>query len=404
MADTQAPTNHQTFVKMVHDALGSLYDTLSLQQHPLASLFVESNNSTLRRGQNLRRLLLAGIHSLRPVPNTPATSPDWRAYRLLDLRYVEGLDPQEAMRQLGLAKSQYFREQGRAIDAVAEFLWEKYQEQAAQQDSHATTREELVRIEAERLSAQPAQRGVDAAELLTDLAAIVEPLAQVQGIAARLASIHSIQGLLVDTVILRQAILSLINSVLNLPGVQHLEVRDLHTDTQRGLCIQAWPTRSASLPDDELGLCRSLVEAVHGALDVTARDGVLCVCLGWAHESQRCLLVIDDNAGMADLFNRYLAGNPWRVTSAQSGEQARAIINDVRPDIVILDVMMPGEDGWKVLLSIKNSPRTHLRDIPVIVCSVLDQPQIALTLGAVAYLPKPVSQQALIAALATLTP
>jgi CheY-like chemotaxis protein len=64
----------------------------------------------------------------------------------------------------------------------------------------------------------------------------------------------------------------------------------------------------------------------------------------------------------------------------------------------MLDVMMPQVDGWELLAAIKSNPAT--RDIPVIVCSVLKSPALALKLGAAAYLPKPVSQQALIEALA----
>ncbi len=59
---------------------------------------------------------------------------------------------------------------------------------------------------------------------------------------------------------------------------------------------------------------------------------------------------------------------------------------------------MPQEDGWDLLISLKADPTT--RDIPVIVCSALHEPSIALTLGAAAFLPKPVTERSLVQALA----
>jgi Amt family ammonium transporter len=88
----------------------------------------------------------------------------------------------------------------------------------------------------------------------------------------------------------------------------------------------------------------------------------------------------------------------WEVIGAADGESARAEILRRRPTVILLDVMMPREDGWEFLVGIK--ARDETRDIPVIVCSVLSEPQLAATLGAFAYLTKPVTQQALLGVLA----
>lgn len=62
--------------------------------------------------------------------------------------------------------------------------------------------------------------------------------------------------------------------------------------------------------------------------------------------------------------------------------------------LIILDVLMPGEDGWELLMEFKANEST--RDIPVVICSVFSEPQLARNLGAAAYLPKPVTQRALL--------
>jgi len=60
---------------------------------------------------------------------------------------------------------------------------------------------------------------------------------------------------------------------------------------------------------------------------------------------RRHLLVVDDDAGLRDLLKEYLAGSGFRVTTAQDAAAARRLLEGVHFDLLILDVMMPGEDG-----------------------------------------------------------
>ena len=75
---------------------------------------------------------------------------------------------------------------------------------------------------------------------------------------------------------------------------------------------------------------------------------------------------------------------------------------EARPDLITLDVMMPSMDGWQVLRDLAQNPATQ--HIPVIVCSVLKEPELAFSLGARAYLKKPVDRLELLATLARLRP
>ena len=109
------------------------------------------------------------------------------------------------------------------------------------------------------------------------------------------------------------------------------------------------------------------------------------------------MLVIDDNAGLVELFGRYLEGEPFRLLGAQNGAQGLRLVEQQQPTMVILDVMMPEQDGWETLQHLKHSEET--RRIPVIVCSVLDDPELAFSLGASEFLAKPVSREALLSCL-----
>jgi Amt family ammonium transporter len=126
------------------------------------------------------------------------------------------------------------------------------------------------------------------------------------------------------------------------------------------------------------------------------RSGEWMARLSWHTIQPRILLVVDDNQGFTDLFRRYLMVHHWDVVGAADGEAAFVEIARKRPTVIILDVMMPRQDGWEVLMRLKSREESH--DIPVIVCSVLSEPQLAASLGADAYLTKPVTQQALLQA------
>ena len=86
------------------------------------------------------------------------------------------------------------------------------------------------------------------------------------------------------------------------------------------------------------------------------------------------------------------------MLGAKEGEEGLRLATEGQPDIIVLDVMMPQKDGWEVLQTLHNSEAT--RHIPVIVCSVLDDARLALSLGAVDHLAKPVTRSRLLQALA----
>ena len=94
----------QEFDDWVHDALNRLYDSPYLQTHPLATLLAtDAAGIPSQRTKDLRRVLLNAIQARRPAAGSPADSPDSRCYRILQLRYVEGLPSGEVMRRLAKA-------------------------------------------------------------------------------------------------------------------------------------------------------------------------------------------------------------------------------------------------------------------------------------------------------------
>ena len=113
---------------------------------------------------------------------------------------------------------------------------------------------------------------------------------------------------------------------------------------------------------------------------------------------QATILFIEDNPDTLQLYQRYLAGTGYRFVSASTDGQISAALGEVVPNTIVLDVMLSGMDGWEVLGRLRTHPRTQ--DVPVVMCSILPLEQLARNLGAAAFLQKPVSREALLAALA----
>ena len=104
------------------------------------------------------------------------------------------------------------------------------------------------------------------------------------------------------------------------------------------------------------------------------------------------MLVVDDDPSARELLTRHLEREGFAVSSVTSGAEALESIKTDRPLAILLDVMMPGLDGWHVLRAIRDNPET--KDIPVIMQTVLNEQNFAYALGATSYLKKPVHRQA----------
>jgi signal transduction histidine kinase/CheY-like chemotaxis protein len=109
------------------------------------------------------------------------------------------------------------------------------------------------------------------------------------------------------------------------------------------------------------------------------------------------VVVIDDDPRSLDLLTAYLEGGALRVTPVRDGSSGLEAVRRTRPAVVLLDIRLPDMDGWAVLEALKADATT--RNIPVVVVSIVDEHSRGATLGAAAYLVKPVSRDALLEAL-----
>jgi signal transduction histidine kinase/CheY-like chemotaxis protein len=110
--------------------------------------------------------------------------------------------------------------------------------------------------------------------------------------------------------------------------------------------------------------------------------------------SRPLVLVVEDDPAAAELLTRQLEGAEFRTQVARTGTQAIALARDLRPAAITLDILLPELDGWEVMTRLKHDQATS--DIPVVVVSVVDNPELGIALGAMDYFVKPIEGKELV--------
>ncbi|MDX1615639.1 MAG: response regulator transcription factor [Candidatus Promineifilaceae bacterium] len=111
--------------------------------------------------------------------------------------------------------------------------------------------------------------------------------------------------------------------------------------------------------------------------------------------AKRTVLVVDDEANIRELARLYLERNDFRVLTAESGDQALKLVERERPDLMVLDLMLPGVDGWEVCRRVRAGS-----DVPILMLTARDDDVdkiVGLELGADDYMTKPFNPRELVA-------
>ena len=107
-------------------------------------------------------------------------------------------------------------------------------------------------------------------------------------------------------------------------------------------------------------------------------------------EEEKIVVLIDDDVAMHDLIRRTLSKIGLKLVGAVDGEKGMQIVREMQPKLLLLDVLMPGRDGWSILKECKSDPQ--LKDMPVVMVSQLSQDVLSQSLGADDYLTKPINR------------
>ncbi len=390
--------NRDIFAGHVKDALNAFYDPVRLQTHILTKLLIADDVPVSMRGQSLRQLLTQAIESLRPNEEIPFGRPEWISYRLMYLRYVESRDREEVCSELALSRSSYYRYHHQALTAMVDLLWASYQEMNVQSEKldRPLTRLERVRQEGVRLAESAPRQAVDMGGVVRTAVSTVRALAQEKGIELVLELCENLPDGYGEVAILRQVFVNVLTASLSWALENKLALRSLvgRQDVIWRIGKLKAQARGAFSTSAELALAGAILEVYGGYLRCELAGVDACEFLfSTPNAAQAKILIIDDDPDAGVLYRRYL-GERYQVRVVTRAGEAWSLIEEERPDFIILDVLMPREDGWGILQRLRLMPETS--EIPVIICSVLSQPQLAFSLGASEVLQKPIDRQTLL--------
>ncbi len=391
--------DRETFGRYLKEALGAYHDPVLLQTTPLLALLAPQPVTGEPATAALRQQIRDAIETLRPVPSLDSSRPEWLRYRLLTLRYLRSYTPVEVSDELGISQTTFYRYNQEAVEAVAGVLWEAYQrEQARPGADHPgpLSPDEQAQEEAMRLAREAQRLPVDLGAILAGSERLIRPLAVQRGLDLEIEAPTSLPTIWGDPAVIRQILLNALTEALALAASGHLRLT-VEVGQQETLWrLHGLAHTAEDMPERLAGLeiSRGLLDVYGGRLWVEGEGGSSALCLAIPVGKPHTVLVVDDDNDTIRLYQRCLQAHGIAVETARNAEQMKARLATSLPELVLLDVLMPQEDGWDMLQYLKAMPETA--HVPVVVCSVLSQEGLALALGAAEVLRKPIAEATLI--------
>lgn len=395
----------EEFLKHLRDALNHLQDPNRLRRNPLAALFGVANR--VDTPSALQRILVEGIEALEPKADEPSHSRAWRIYDALFYQYVQQFSQQEVADQLGISARQLRREQKAALETLGCRLWKQFDLEAKQHENGETQASTPSRTTSPSLSEELAwlrdihsEKPTDLQETLSTVLDLARPHASGHGVGLELAVPATLPNLSVHPVALNQTLLNLLGVTVHQAsdGQVHISVRPLRWEVEiRVQCTKSSPAPIPAEDANSLDVAHQLVDLCRCRLSVTDNKNTFSAVLVLPAHEQLPVLAIDDNVDTLRMLQRYTSGTRYHLVGTQDPEESLNLVERISPQIIVLDVMMPQVDGWRVLGRLRQHPLTER--VPVVVCSILAQEELAFSLGASGFVRKPVTRQAFLAAL-----
>jgi len=403
------------FAEALREALSHLYDPGGLRQSELLRL--------LGNGADVGALsdrLVRAVAALQPGPDVPSHAVAWRNYYVLTYRFVEQSTQTEVADDLGVSVRQLRRYEQAAVACLADALWREcglgeMSEEMAGQLPEAEGAEQAPNNREQELAwlRRSFPRGASSPqELVRSVLRTVGPLADEAEVRLACHLREGLSPVVGQVAVLRQALINLLTAAVRSAPSGVVQLSAQTTDGGMALLVRAIAPAAGEadqpLPavEDSLAMARQLVETFGATLSVRLCGGepderlYARVTLAQAREAQ--ILFVDDNADALRLFERYLQDTHYRPLPLLEPERILEMAAEAHPEAIVLDVMLPGTDGWELLGRLREHPAT--REIPVLVCTILPQEELALALGAAAFIRKPVSREELLSALARVLP
>jgi CheY-like chemotaxis protein len=406
--------NYKEFEQEFQEALRHLYDPDYQPREALcAAVGCDSADGILA----VRATILRAIETLAPPPNTPPSTPARQVYDLLYNRFVLRLTQEETAYRLNVSRRTVNRLQHRALHALAGALWRRVQAEERIVGSLAQGSDEppvkktpadtpisdwhsQMQRELDSLQAKAPAAWCDVEEAISSVLSFLSPLASELDIRLEVKSVQPGLIAAIHPVLLHQVLLSALRRFAPYVSGGQVMVYARLEDGNAKVTLTGATTMSDGL--DEREFARGIPISKDVSIKVCLDGTQAFVWISVPSMGKVTVLVVDDNEDMARFFRDSAIGTRYHIVHVAQGRDLLETIEATAPDVIVLDVMLPDIDGWRLLMRLHEDPAT--RSIPVIICSVVQEEDLALSLGATHYLPKPVRPREFIQALDQVLP
>lgn len=378
------------FENLVKDALTNMFDYAALEAHPLIEAGIKPPQDFKgSRGDYLKRVLLDCINSLKPGDiEFDFFSIEWRSFVILSQRYIDNVSSLELAKKLLLGERQIRRSQKKAIRAVALILWDQLN---SQKDSHPD--------ETETNGFVISWEIINLNQIVQSIISLFQNNFEREAIQVVFVPSHESLTVNSDRIILRQIIIQVFNLLLQKSNCRQLHIR--LEQEQNDVVLQF------DLPDDSFEMDQFLASLtsqenmIHQWLhDLNIQLGGKRSATGFhlvvrfIDQEKKLILVVDDQEPALKMYERYLSKTNYKVFGLSRATKVLYTALELKPALILLDIMMPNLDGWEVLQSLRLNEKT--KRIPIIVCSAWGEADLAKSLGADHFLKKPIIQKELL--------
>jgi CheY-like chemotaxis protein len=380
--------------KQLQDGLTHLHD----RTYSPPGLLSEVMGCASQRGPvPIQSAIIGAIESLQPGPDIPRGAHSRRVYDVLYHRYVLRLTLEETAELLSLSVRHLTRLQPDAVHTLARVLWEKGRAQESPDIPPGQASDWRSQTERELASLQ-----TYVPNAVSDVGEMIEGLLQLKGALVPNRDVGVTVGFAQPNLIaaihpsvLRQILITAVRRLAQhmIAGQITLFAR-LQDGKARITATGPIDTENRPIEGD---LLRNVLQPDGVSVEVRVDGDHAFLRVELPSVGRITVLVVDDNLDMVRFYRRSTHGTNYHIVHATQGERLFEAVRTNSPDIIVLDVMLPDADGWELLMRLHEDPTTQ--SIPVIVCSVIREEDLALSLGATLHLSKPVRPRQFIQAL-----
>jgi CheY-like chemotaxis protein len=378
------------FENLVKDALSNMFDYAALESHPLMDAGIKPPPDYKgSRSDYLKSILLECINSLKPHDiDFDFFSMEWRSYVILSQRFIEYVNSPELAKKLLLGERQIRRSQKKAIRAVALILWDRIQTQQDTRTDDTETNGFIINREVINLY-QVVQSIIDLFQNNFERESVVVIFDPSQDAL----TVNS------DRIILRQIIIRIFNLLLQKTDCRHIhlgmEQQGEDVNLQLNLPGATFEMNHflRLLHSEENKINQWLSELNMQLEGMRSFQGFQLV-VRFTGQEKKLILVVDDQEPALRMYERYLSKTNFKIYGLSKATKVLYKAIELKPALILLDIMMPKLDGWEILQSLRLNEKT--KHIPIIVCSAWGEPELAKSLGANYFLRKPIVQKELL--------